>query len=801
MRAVKWIVALLASGIVLSAAAAARGPTEESPVKIIEAEKCWLPEKGGLKPADDPAASGSKVAAVPEGAEGQLLICTALQHPKPGRYHGALRFKVERLDEVGRCFSVRAYELPDLEGARHQMLSVKNGYGWRFPGYGGGFVELPFEFEVSGFPKSVDVNVFRNDTMAWSDHHTASGDAPAGALDCIKIYTQPDRLPAIHITGVWPDKICYRPDENAMVTMTLQNTTEQLQKAIVQCQLESELTDIQALGSRKVTLGPRERIEVQLPWKTGKQLYGIGLRAQVLVDSRLVDSVVEYCQVHEDPQRVAVEGADRGDYAYRHPTAQFLVQAPLTSRQVARMAIMMRKAYCNKAEAYCLKAPGGGFNQFSGEGAWMSYGGGWHRGFRRTALACGRELARQGILWTPYFDGYAWSKSLEDWMLRRPEWFLYEPSTGEVLGSYDTRMLFWHRQAGQFGLDVSPIGCFAGVPNYAREDTVDYAADQVIEARKVFKIPGLRWDFHVTVWPGYADFGGRVVARDYEQADAISAKMLKRFKDRINRAIPNFYWGYNAGSIEDVRNYPLTNAVRDEGGGYMLDECIYAAFQKNSPYHGWEPYLKYNADMQEWHHQRGGYFNPYAPHRQGSERPVDRIYDTILRACTGSHPSAIFYDSSLRMGNYAQFATRYSAFLFAEDRSRLHNAEQLIDVSSERRVWWKPVVYERRPSTGKRQLIVNLINPPMNRGIDEPPFNKLPPPARDVRVALKEPPGWRAAAAWLLMFESENENAEPETQHKALAPSRQGHAISVIVPCVFHWKMVVFDLEKAGGAG
>jgi hypothetical protein len=769
-------------------------------LQVIEAEKSWLVPGDKLKITDDPQASGGKYVAIPEGQEGLLLVATVLQKPEPGRYHGVLRFRQDKLDPIGRCFSVRMVELADTPGAQFQPVSVANAYGWRFPDYHGEWADFPFDFEITDFPKQVDVNLFRNDSgHNWSETTPASGTAPAGAIDCVKISPVPDPAPRVRVVRVWPNKICYRPGEQATVTVTLQNTTDAAQSGEARCAAYGELTDTEEIGKQAFSLKPRERLEVALPWKPGRLQYGLEVRAEAWSGADKLDENREYCQVQADAQRVAVEGAV--DMAYRHDTAQFLQQLPLSSRSVAAMVSWMRRDYCNKAEASSCYAPGAGFDQYDTRGAWMSYGGGWYRGFRDTILAVGREMAKQGILWTPYFDGYSWATKMEYWLERKPEWFLYDSLTGDVLGSYDTYQLWKHKQAGTYGLDVTDIGTFNGVPNYSREDTVDYAAQQVIEANKIFHFPGVRWDFHVTVWPGYADWQGKIVARDYPQADQISAKMLQRFKDQINKAIPGFYWGYNAGSLEDIKNYPLTNEVRDRGGGYILDECIYAACDTSNPYRMWPAYLQYNADLQEWHRQRGGYFNPYSPTRLGSPYAVDRIYDTVLRGCTGSYVQSAYYDSSLRFGNYPQFLTRYSALLYAQDRSRFPDAAKWLEVKSARPVWWENVVYQRQRSAKERQLIVNLINPPANAGINELPHDQFPPPAKDVAVTLKEQEGWKVARAWLVMFESADENSAPRPQHMALDLQRQGASVTVRAPCVFHWKLVVFEMTPAGGGG
>ncbi len=213
----------------------------------------------------------------------------------------------------------------------------------------------------------------------------------------------------------------------------------------------------------------------------------------------------------------------------------------------------------------------------------------------------------------------------------------------------------------------------------------------------------------------------------------------------------------------------------------------------------WPAYLQYNADLQEWHRQRGGYYNPYSPTRLGCPYAVDRIYDTVLCGCSGNYVQSAYYDSSLRFGNYAQFLTRYSALVYAQDGSRLAEAGKWLEVKSARPVWWENVVYQRQRSPQERQLVVNLINPPAKAGINEEPHDQFPPPAKDVAVRLREQGGWQVSRAWLVMFESQDEQSDPRPQHVPLRLQRQGASVTVRVPCVFHWKLVVFEITQAGG--
>ena len=59
-----------------------------------------------------------------------------------------------------------------------------------------------------------------------------------------------------------------------------------------------------------------------------------------------------------------------------------------------------------------------------------------------------------------------------------------------------------------------------------------------------------------------------------------------------------------------------------------------------------------------------------------------------------------------------RYGTRYSCYTFDETLRRIAKPEAILKPQSETPLWWSPFVYETQTASGRKQLIVNLINIP-----------------------------------------------------------------------------------------
>ncbi|HEY3415544.1 MAG TPA: hypothetical protein VGM23_01555, partial [Armatimonadota bacterium] len=115
----------------------------------------------------------------------------------------------------------------------------------------------------------------------------------------------------------------------------------------------------------------------------------------------------------------------------------------------------------------------------------------------------------------------------------------------------------------------------------------------------------------------------------------------------------------------------------------------------------------------------------------------------------------------------------------------LPDPDKVLSVASDRPLWWKPLVSQRRFDARHRQIIVPLFNPPAEVEV----VGSTPvAPADGVRVNFAFAKGETVTATLL--------SAEPVTHSAPLTVSRQGSGAQVQVPRFWGWTTVVFDCRK-----
>ncbi|HEY3418444.1 MAG TPA: hypothetical protein VGM23_16330, partial [Armatimonadota bacterium] len=278
------------------------------------------------------------------------------------------------------------------------------------------------------------------------------------------------------------------------------------------------------------------------------------------------------------------------------------------------------------------------------------------------------------------------------------------------------------------------------------------------------------------------------------EADRISAAAVKRVKFLVHQEVPTFSFGYNYASPEEVKDMPLTLRERCAGGGWMLDEipCVYQ--EKSSPYHYWAAFARRMTSWGDQINKMGGIYNPFDFRRGGGKYPIDKIYSSIFRVIAGGRSPYCPPFTYPTFGEVGPLVTRYSDCFYGRQRDWLPEIKGEVDVQSAAPVWWKDMVYWNADSKGRRQLIVNLVNPPFAAEVEENPQSKLNPPVRNITVTCAPAEGKRPTAAYLLMAEPMEpyEPAQLRMMELPLTPTADGK-VTVTVPSVIFWKVLVFQ--------
>jgi hypothetical protein len=311
------------------------------------------------------------------------------------------------------------------------------------------------------------------------------------------------------------------------------------------------------------------------------------------------------------------------------------------------------------------------------------------------------------------------------------------------------------------------------------------AAEEVLRSIDMFGWDAIRWDGHPR-GAGWVQCGA---SGNYQAWAARQTQSLVRyFKDIVAAKHPEFRHGYNYLLIEQnkghdwaVEDYELDELCR--GGGLLMNESIgnasagwtFAQIARN---------LQVEGDLCR---ERGGYYLGIS----FAMSPRDIIIESALWAAAGCRPYNAAMSREIR-----RYCTRYSQYTFDERLRRLATPEKVLAPRGDTKLWWQPFVYETPLADGKRQLVVNLLNLPLqvkrpnNRDSGNKPKLEWEMPAGTdpVTFTLTLPAGLRATGVSLI---------DPQTL--AVTPlALNGNAFEV--PGVAAWQVAVIDLAVDAGA-
>ncbi|NCO36785.1 MAG: hypothetical protein AUJ92_09280 [Armatimonadetes bacterium CG2_30_59_28] len=619
-----------------------------------------------------------------------------------------------------------------------------------------------------------------------------AGISPAMLLDRMEIATETFDTPVIR--EVWPTKVRYVPGETAEVQVTVANPTGADATAQVMARERWGVVKERQAFSQSVSLKPGESKQVSGKWKLGGEEYGREIVVDFLQDGKVVDSSSELLSVSKTPLWLSTgNGYDQGTDA-RDMHTVFYVQ-PATGQESWRSVRFFKE-----------KSPGGDYFEFF---SWAPgdisdiapdedpFPGGEGRLTYRSkqTLKMQIEMLKSVGAWpVSYVNGTCWAESGYKLFQRYPEWFLYD-ANGEV-DHYDMqrRGIYRHKDDADFDPNTYPRIFFQATLNHSLPAVQEYIANQYVRCGREMGFKGVRMDVrYLEVHPGERGFDGKEIAPTHEEADRISAESVRRVKELVHKEIPDFTFGYNYASPEEVKEMPLTMKERCAGAGWMLDEVPCTYQEKTSPYHVWSVYLRRMVSWGDQVNKWGGVYNPFDFRRGGGKYVVDNIYSALFRLIAGGR-FGCYYNSRLPFGNLGRFSTRYSEFFFGRNREWISAVKGEVDAQATAPLWWRDTVFWNLDAEGSRQLLLFLINPPAFPEVEENPESRINPPVRDIVVTCAKAEGKLPKAAYLLTAEP----MEPTDQNevamvKLPLKDAKGGRVSVTVSSVLFCKLVVFQ--------
>ncbi|MHB9022827.1 MAG: hypothetical protein ACYC7E_01445 [Armatimonadota bacterium] len=779
---------LLVIGLSLSARTATKVAWEGEIEQIVNAGNMRF----GAAMVDDPQASGGKVLRIPyqKGTSSYSVQMYTPAVTLQGRCQFVFTMRGEGMLPISDPVSIYVIAHDNKTGnwAHNHQYNV---YGINLKPTG--YTSIPLVLDTALTPTG-----YRGCASLFTWQVRTENIAPALYVDRVEIRTEIVDSP--RITEVFPLKVRCSPRDTAGVKVTIANPTERDVALTMVGEELSGLTTRRKVFTQPITLKAGETKESTAEWKLGPEEYGREIAVSLLEADKVVDTASGLFTVSKTPLWLSAQnGTDTGATDPRNQGLGYSFYVEPTTAQDSWRSIKMFKRLSPGMENFEFFSWSGGdiADLAPREDPFPSNEG-------RMAVRSKLLIQQQNKMFTSvgmwpvtYVNGTVWADAGYQLFVKHPEWFQYD-SNGEVANySMKDREIFRHKDDVDFDVNTYGHIHFQGTLNHALPAVQEYMARQFIASAREMGFKGLRFDVcNMGIGPGTRDFYGKEIVTTAAEGDKATAAALRRMKELVRKEIPDFTFGYNYCSPEENDETPLTLKEKAEGGGWMLDElsCVYQ--EKSSPFHFWAAFGPRMVSWGNTINKLGGIYNPFDFRRGGPNFNVDRIYSSIFRLIAGGRSPfcASYFNSRLPSGDYARFATRYSEFFFGRDRELIPKIKDEVTVKAAADVWWKEYAYWNRDSAGRRQLQVNLINPPKSPEVEENPRSELLPPVRNIEVTAAPVGGKAPTAAYLLSAEP----AEPYEEAKVtltpltLTPQAGGGA-SVTVPSVIFWKMVVFQ--------
>ncbi|MHB8972191.1 MAG: hypothetical protein ACYC3X_20375 [Pirellulaceae bacterium] len=741
----------------------------------------------GAAVVDDPAAAGGKALRIPYQADsnGWSVVFSAPRMEMRGPVLFTFWLRGENLPPLtpGLVLTLVAHDKKTGQWAHHRETRV---YGVNLQSQG--YTPITLSLDTPWLSDSYGLEVI----LQWDA--PPKGVAPVMYLDKAEIAVAVFDTP--RVLEIAPEKIRYSPSEKVTVLTSLANpTSDPFEATLVGEELRAAAT-CREVFHEHISLGAGEVRQLKTSYLLGPEEYGRELRVRLLVGDQEVASARDFFAVARLPLWVA--GGASGDRSYRagnNGAGSFYV-GPASGQDSWRGVQYWRKMRRIYFEFFSW-APGDISDLSPSDDIFPGGEGRLTYRNRQTILQQNRMFQSVGMWPVSYVNGTCWAESGYKLFQQHPEWFLYD-ANGEIGGyEMDGREMYRRKDDANFDpqTDYSHI-FFQACLNHSLPAVQEYVARQFIRCGKEMGFSGVRLDVrYLEVYPGERNFEGQEVAATYPEADRLSAASVRRIKTLVQQELPDFTFGYNYAAPEEVKDMLETFKERCAGGAWMLDELPCTYQEKSSPYHVWSVYVRRMMSWGDRVNKLGGVYNPYDFNRGSMECPIDLVYSAIFRViCGGRDYGGWYYNSRQPLGDLGAFTTRFSEYLHNANRDWIAELKGEVEIKSSAELWWRDMCFWTRTSDGRKCLQVNLVNPPKVAEVMENPRSEINPPVRDITVSCAPDGGQKPTAAYLLMSEPLELTGLNEVQVVKLdLRDAEGGRVTVNVPSVLFWKMVVFE--------
>ena len=555
-----------------------------------------------------------------------------------------------------------------------------------------------------------------------------------GGLSRLRFEAQP----RVSVEKVWPNKVLYANNEEAVCEVTLKNWQEESATVQLVTVLRGDLDIAETLDQREVTLPPREQRTVPVRWNTGGREYGFEIVATVSQAGRALDSGSEFFGVASDWLKIMQDGSSR--YYYHNVVRVHNVQQPDGT----------------------LDLPEGDYDVWH-SGQYGYYGNG--EALRRELA----ELKADGI---------------------KPCFYLYAAATpwGAVDFSRDpTKILYTAdgHAADEWGVNIYAQGFR------------DWLVDQFDRA-----INSLGWEacfLDVSQAPPQAarerfDWQGNPAGQELgSDPDSIGAAWFNDLRGRIKAKHPGFTNMHNPEVFKSEFQFPKSYVAAGDmamieigGGGGLITH-------KDSKYGRWESFVEAFDSIRATKRRYGvehirSY--PLTVAAMGGDVCAKTV-NAISFACGFNtanvcYPPGSIYSDALR--TYLQFATRYSALLYHDKIKWIPPEEVTAQLEAPPSVRWKSYVFQRDLGPEVDSLL-HLVQLPPDPYIYRRPGKQVR--LAKIKATVPVPPGATLRDVWLL-------SPDRSPRAERLKASVQEDKVVVTIPDLEVYDLLVVRFSREG---
>ena len=748
------------------------------------AEKEWRADLwSGVKNAiigKDPQADGGRcvVANLSQPAGQAFLAVTA--ELSPGVYQALLHIKLSTNNNIntaplawslaveGAGSGKRNFDILAIEKAGvyqdipcafvvAQPGRAKIALTWRRAANSKTGAGIAVRIEKSDIPTAATLPALSDKTGASGD---LSLDAPLSSEPPIEgiryLYMAIDKVVVtpvadVELARLEVDKIRYKPGEKAKVSVAIRNLANATRSLKVETVFINDLETVIPVDERTIQVAGAAPSEFECAGPPFEKEWGYAVRCRVFENGKMVTEQQDYFTVHSNLWAVVMSG--------RAPT-QFT--AHVTRENAVASARDNKRRYRNWIESG-FWAPDE-FGDFTPDTEFWWSGQGCYYGSITGTKIMIEEGHKAGIAYAVYANIFGGDGPPAFEQVRaRPDW-------GHA-SSFDVEWFDrWDRNTMGTGKAGMPMHVWPlAINNYANADVFKHHGRELIGTHQMFGWDAVRYDSH--------------------DICTENARVVEIVKKVVRAEVPDFQFGYNSSVPHGVAEKIEPFKAQCEGGGLIMEEGIRQYGSGGMSFSGGRTYKEFAErilDFKEEARRYGGHFLAIGMDKCFSN---DLLYQDIFWFAANTHPC---FDSSVSVADYAQFATRFAGQLWDLNVTSVTNMNAWLDLGDAAAFLWMPERYthQRDLGGGRRQLIIHLINTPLEKVLYTHDDAKLPPPRENFALRLKLPSQATVRSVWLL-------TAEPVLTQTKLAHELKNGQVLFTVPRLRFWDVVVVDLDKS----